>query len=172
MHIPPYYKKRTWQSFFLGVLAGVIIGYLFFLFVYGKHTERWIEENMEIRTELKQVKQENDLLKQDKENLNEKHEEKLTIQSFEINLSNAKDLELDRFTEYELIEKIEDELNPVIGRNIASVSEQRDLLIRTIENQTYHVRDINYSVKISHLTVAPILVVTVEVTVETGGATL
>ncbi|MFC0015643.1 MULTISPECIES: sporulation membrane protein YtrI [Allobacillus] len=172
MHIPPYYKKRTWQSFFLGVLAGVIIGYLFFLFVYGKHTERWIEENMEIRTELKQVKQENDLLKQDKENLNEEHEEKLTIQSFEINLSNAKDLELDRFTEYELIEKIEDELNPVIGRNIASVSEQRDLLIRTIENQTYHVRDINYSVKISHLTVAPILVVTVEVTVETGGATL
>ena len=57
MHIPPYYKKRTWQSFFLGVLAGVIVGYIFFLFVYGKHTERWIEENMEIRTELKQVKQ-------------------------------------------------------------------------------------------------------------------
>ena len=171
-HIPPYYKKRTWQSFFLGVLAGVIVGYIFFLFVYGKHTERWIEENMEIRTELKQVKQENDLLKQDKENLNEEHEEKLTIQSFEINLDNAEELELDRFTEYELTERIEDELNPVIGRNIASVSDQRDLLIRTIENQTYHVRDIDYSVTISHLTVAPILVITVEVQVETGGATL
>lgn len=144
----------------------------FFLFVYGKHTERWIEENMEIRTELKQVKQENDLLKQDKENLNEEHEEKLTIQSFEINLDNAEELELDRFTEYELTERIEDELNPVIGRNIASVSDQRDLLIRTIENQTYHVRDIDYSVTISHLTVAPILVITVEVQVETGGATL
>lgn len=171
MHIPPYYKKRSFQSFFLGVLTGVVIGYLFFLFVYGEHTERWIEENMEVRDELQKISQENDLLKQDKEHLSEENEERISVQSIEVELENAKQLDLDRFTEYELTDLVIQELNTIVGRNISSVSEQRDLLVRTIEHKTYTVRNINYSLEVTHLTISPILLITVEIHLETGGST-
>lgn len=82
MHIPPYYKKRTWQSFFLGVFGWCHCRLYLFFICLRKTYRTLVEKTWKFRTELKQVKQENDLLKQDKENLNEEHEEKLTIQSF------------------------------------------------------------------------------------------
>ncbi|WP_017186302.1 sporulation membrane protein YtrI [Alkalibacillus haloalkaliphilus] len=163
MHIPPFYKKTTWQAFFIGILTGVVIGYMFFLYVYGQHTERWIEENLTLRNELNQVKQENELLKQDKDDLNRANEERLTIQDIELDWHNADELDLDRFTLHELNENVLQELQTVMGRNIQSVSDQRELLIRTIENKLYNIRDIRYQLEVHHITISTTLIITVKV---------
>ncbi|WP_188206412.1 sporulation membrane protein YtrI [Alkalibacillus aidingensis] len=159
MHIPPFYKKTTWQAFYIGILTGVVIGYLFFLYVYGQHTERWIEENLTLRNELNQVQQENELLKQDKDDLNKANEQRLTVQDIEIEWENADDLDLDRFTMHELNERVQDELQTVMGRNIESISEQRDFLIRSVENKVYNVRDIDYELEVHHITISPTLII-------------
>ncbi|MGM8215602.1 sporulation membrane protein YtrI [Bacillaceae bacterium W0354] len=163
MHIPPYFKKRTWQFFFIGVIVGAVIGYLFFLYVYGEHTERWIEENLSLRDELREVEKANDLLKRDQDNLSRESEKKLTIQETKIEWLNASEQKIDRFTVYHLTELVEKELNPVIGRNIDAVSDQRDLLIRAIENKEYKISNLKYSVKVVYLTISTKLTISLEV---------
>ncbi|GAA0456235.1 sporulation membrane protein YtrI [Alkalibacillus silvisoli] len=162
MHIPPFYKKTKWQAFFIGILTGVVIGYMFFLYVYGQHTERWIEDNLAIRNELNQVQQENELLKQDKDDLNRANERRLTIQDIELEWSNSDEIDLDRFTLHELNENVLQELQTIMGRNIESVSEQRELLMRTIENKVYDIRDIQYELEVRHITISPTLIITID----------
>ncbi|MDQ0160183.1 sporulation membrane protein YtrI [Alkalibacillus salilacus] len=163
MHIPPYYKKASWQTFLIGVLTGVVIGYIFFLFVYGQHTERWIEENLSIRNELHELEQENELLKSDQSDLNEEAEQRVTVQKIEISWTNAEKLDLDRFTTHELKEILLDELESVVGQNIISLSEQRTLLLRTIENKTFNIRDVDYQLAVRHMTIGPTLILSIEV---------
>ncbi|GEL76860.1 sporulation membrane protein YtrI [Tenuibacillus multivorans] len=166
MHIPPYYKRPSWQAFFIGILVGVVIGYLFFLYVYGEHTERWIEENLTLRQEIKELEQDVELLRQDKDDINMERERRLTIQDVEVEFTNIEDLNLDRFTVIRLTDLVEDEVGTVAGRNIESVSDQRELLIRTIENKTFRVNDIQYQVKVDQLIIGPTLTVTLEISLQ------
>ncbi|MET3682635.1 gas vesicle protein [Alkalibacillus flavidus] len=163
MHIPPYYKKPTWQTFFIGVLTGVVVGYIFFLYVYGEHTERWIEDNLTIRQELQQIKQENKLLKDDQHDLSQQTEQRLTIQETDIEWTNAEQLDLDRFTTHELEEQLQAQLESIIGQNIESLSEQRTLLIQTIENKVFNIRDVKYQLTVRHMTIAPTLIMSLEI---------
>ncbi|NGP45035.1 hypothetical protein G4V62_08715 [Bacillaceae bacterium SIJ1] len=39
MHIPPYYKKPTWQQFLAGAALGALAGWIVFLFIYGEIQE-------------------------------------------------------------------------------------------------------------------------------------
>lgn len=163
MHIPPYYKKRTWQFFFIGIIVGVVIGYLFFLYVYGEHTERWIEENLALRDQLNETQKAYDLLKKDQDSISQESEKKLTIQQTQIEWLNVNEERIDRFTLYHLSQLVEEELNSVIGRNILSVAEQRDILIRAIENKQYKVNQLNYSIKVIYLTISTNLTISLEV---------
>ncbi len=49
MHIPPYYKRPSFQRFFAGICIGTIIGYLIFIYMFGELQEKWIEENLALR---------------------------------------------------------------------------------------------------------------------------
>ncbi|WP_134338495.1 sporulation membrane protein YtrI [Filobacillus milosensis] len=168
MHIPPYYKKPSWQAFFIGVLVGVVIGYLFFLYLYGEHTERWIEENLTLEKELKEVNKEYELLKKDTDQLSEENQKKLTIQDVEVKLLNAKQLKLDRFTTLHLTDLIEDEIGTVMGQNIESVHGQRELLKRTLENKIFKVNNITYNVEIVELTIYTTLYVSVNIKIQSS----
>ncbi|PKR79277.1 hypothetical protein CEY16_05925 [Halalkalibacillus sediminis] len=163
MHFPPYYKKKTWQAFFIGIFAGTIIGYMIFIYMYGVHTERWIEENLTLRNELSEVQNENELLKQDKDDLSEENEKKFTIQKVEIEWLNATELKLDRITLLRLNEKVQAQVQPVIGRSIQSVHDQKELLIRTIENKTYPLNDINYQMEVVHMTLSTTMTISLNI---------
>ncbi|WP_143063825.1 sporulation membrane protein YtrI [Piscibacillus halophilus] len=165
MHIPPYYKRPKWQAFFIGVIVGTMVGYLFFLYIYGEHTERWIEENLTLRQELKDLENDFELLKKDSD---DQSEQLLRIQDVEIELSNTEQVKLDRFTTIRLTSLIEDEIGEVVGDHIESVNEQRDLLIRTIENKNFRVNQIQYQVKVVFLSIGPTLDVTLEVRVQSS----
>ncbi|WP_027964262.1 sporulation membrane protein YtrI [Halalkalibacillus halophilus] len=168
MHLPPLHKKKNWQRVFIGFIFGVMCGYMIFLYMYGVHTERWIESNLEVREQLHKVEQENELLKRDQDDFNKESEEKLTIQSIEVEWLNEEDLGLDRFTTRALEESIHQELNSIMGQNIASVSEQRLILIRAIENKLYTVRDLNYTLTIDHITIAPTLILSINIAVDSS----
>ncbi|MGP4071264.1 sporulation membrane protein YtrI [Piscibacillus sp. B03] len=165
MHIPPYYKKPKWQAFFIGVIAGTMVGYLFFLYIYGEHTERWIEENLTLRQELKDLEQDYELLKKDTD---DQSDQLLRIKDVEIELVNVDQLKLDRFTTLRLTALIEDEIGAVVGNQIESVGEQRDLLVRTIENKSFKVNQINYQVKVVYLTIGPTLDVALEIRIQSS----
>ncbi|MFD2639858.1 sporulation membrane protein YtrI [Piscibacillus salipiscarius] len=168
MHIPPYYKKPKWQAFFVGIIVGTMVGYLFFLYIYGEHTERWIEENLTLRKELRNLEQDYELLKKDTDDLSKQSEQLLRIKDVEIELLNIDQLKLDRFTTLRLTALIEDEIGAVVGNNISSVSEQRDLLVRTIENKTFKVNQIQYQVKVIYLTIGPTLDVSLEISIQSS----
>ncbi|RPF55363.1 sporulation membrane protein YtrI [Aquisalibacillus elongatus] len=168
MHIPPYYKKPKWQAFFLGVLAGGIIGYIVFLYMFGEHTERWIEENLTLRQDLRQLENDYELIKEETDDLNKQNEQRLNIRDVEIEFVNIEQMRLDRFTSLRLTALVEDEISTVIGRNIESVGEQHELLIRTIENKNFRVNDINYQVKVTLLVIGPTLDISLEIKVQTS----
>src|SRR5690625_83853 len=168
MHIPPYYKQRKWQFFFVGTAVGAVIGYLSFLYVYGEHTERWIEENLALRNELREVQKTNELLLQDQDDMSKESQRRMQVQQIEIEWLNIEDVKIDRFTIYHLNNLVEDELNPIIGSQVEDVAEQRELVIRAIENKVYQVNQINYSVKVVYLTIAPKLIISLEISQESG----
>lgn len=142
-----------------------MVGYLFFLYIYGEHTERWIEENLTLRQELKDLEQDYELLKKDTD---DQSDQLLRIKDVEIELVNVEQLKLDRFTTLRLTALIEDEIGAVVGNQIESVGEQRDLLVRTIENKSFKVNQINYQVKVVYLTIGPTLDVALEIRIQSS----
>ncbi|MCP8617107.1 sporulation membrane protein YtrI [Salirhabdus salicampi] len=159
MNFPPYYKERSFQLFFIGVLTGGVIAYILFLYMYGSLTERWIEENLELRAKVNSLEE---VLENDRQE-DEKHDrEVLLVQEVNVELVNEQALRIDRFVSLQLKELVEEELRPLIGSKIESLSENRSLIFSSIENKMFHVENTSYKAKITHLTIAPKMLVSVE----------
>src|SRR5690625_1235380 len=151
MHIPPYHKKRSVQIFFLGMFLGSIIAYALLAYMYGKMYENVITENIQLHSNLMEIEKRNEALLADKENLEE--ERSLTIQSVDIQFSNEENLRIDRLISHQLEDLIKSEVNQVIGREIDSVAENDDLLIRLIENKTFTIDDFSYQFEVEKLSI-------------------
>jgi hypothetical protein len=155
MHIPPYYKRRGFQYFFVGILVGIILSYLFFLYIEGQLTERWIEQNVSLRKDVVNLQNQiNELLK-DRENLSKEKEKKLTVQDINVTISNAEQLKLDKFFIYELTSQIKNELIELIGNSVDSLAENRTLIRSTIENKVIKIDKFTYRSDLTELIIAP-----------------
>jgi len=154
MHIPPYHKKESWQRFFIGMFFGGIIAYCIFIYMYGSMYERLVEQNLNLQSELTELEKQNEVLLQDKKDLDEKSKESYTIDSIEINITNKKQLRLERLIVHQLEEMIKQEINHIIGQDISVVAENDQLLLSTIENKTFSIDDLNYYFEIQQLTIA------------------
>lgn len=160
MHIPPYHRNRNWQRFFIGAFFGGIIAYCILLFMYGSMYEDLYEENLTLRTELEELKNQNDALLQAKEDSEEEERAKLKISKIDINISNAEDLLLDRLIVHELESMIKQDLNHVIGQDVQVLSESSNLLISAIENKSYSIDNFTYNFEITQLTISQTLKLT------------
>ncbi|KGP73621.1 sporulation membrane protein YtrI [Pontibacillus yanchengensis] len=158
MHIPPYYKKRNWQRFLAGVFLGGIIAYAVFLFMYGTYVERWIKENMQLREDINDLQDQYSMLREDKNELDEKQKEKIRIHSVEIIFLNEKKLlsqhTIDRLTIYKLRELTKDQLPDLVGKSITSLSENVTLLYTSIENKRYKIDDLLYELKVERVVIS------------------
>ncbi len=154
MHIPPYYKRRGTQYFFVGMLVGAILAYLFFLYINGNLTERWIEQTVELRSEIVQLEDRINGLTKDKENLSKENKEMLTVQEINIEISNKEQLKLDSIEAVELTARIQKELSPLIGNSIESLSENRSLIYSTLENKSFQMNNFSYQPSITELIIA------------------
>ncbi|QHE53240.1 sporulation membrane protein YtrI [Pontibacillus sp. HMF3514] len=167
MHIPPYYKKAGWQKFFAGMFIGGVIAYAIFLFMYGTHFENWIEENLMLRDEIRDLKDRAESLNKDKEELNEKRKEHLVVQSVEIVFLNESKLLsqnlTDRLSIYKLRELAKEQIHDVIGKDVSSVADNEHLIIKSLESKIYRVDEFTYELEVERLIISPKLTVSLQI---------
>lgn len=162
MHIPPYYKKESWQRFFIGAFAGAIIAYVIFIYMYGSMYEKIYEQNIDLQSQVNELKKQNDALLEDNEDLDEKSQEPVAVNSIEIEIINDKELHLDRLIVLQLEEMIKDEISHVIGQELSTVAKSVKLLSSTIENKKFPVEDFSYYFEIKELIISQTINITVE----------
>jgi len=154
MHIPPYHKKAGWQRFFAGVFFGGIIAYFILLYMYGTMYEELIAENLALTSELSDLKLQNQALLSDKEDLTEKSQQPLTVSTIEVTIENNEQIKMDLLIEQQLEDMLKEEINHLIGQEIAIVTKSDQLLISTIENKRFTVDEITYFFDVRVLTIA------------------
>ncbi|WP_407269170.1 sporulation membrane protein YtrI [Radiobacillus sp. PE A8.2] len=157
MHIPPYYKRASWQRFFVGTVVGAIVAYCVFVYMYGEFHERWVEENLELRSDYNDLKLNYDSLQESKQQLDEEAKKKITIETITISIDNKKQLKLDNdsLTAHQLVEQMKQQISDVIGRDILSLSENYKLLEAAIQNKIYKVDEFMYEASVTHLFIVP-----------------
>lgn len=154
MHIPPYYKKKSWQHFIIGICTGVLVAYSIFIFMHGSMYEQLYENNLELQSQVNELKSHNDSLLKDKKESVAKSKAKLTIDRIEILITNQEELKLDRLIIHQLDKMIKQEINHLIGQDIKIVSESDQLLLSTIENKSFSVDDFTYFFEVERLTIS------------------
>ncbi|WP_042146356.1 sporulation membrane protein YtrI [Paucisalibacillus sp. EB02] len=155
MHIPRYYRKPGWQRFLVGIFFGGLISYWVVLFMYGTMYERLLEENSKIQEKLNDAENKILALEKDKEDLNEKSKQKITIEEIDLVILNAKDLKIDKLLLHQLEGLVKEEIDDIIGRNIESIADSDSLLFSSIENKTFKVDDFTYYFEIERLIISP-----------------
>ncbi|MBU8905167.1 sporulation membrane protein YtrI [Desertibacillus haloalkaliphilus] len=151
MRIPPYYQHPGWQRFLAGVVIGMLIGWLFFLYHFGHVHEKLVIEIRKQQMTIENQKKDIETLRSDQRRLNEENQKKLTIQDIEIEFTNERKLRLNELTLYELRQKAIDELNFLKNKDIETVAETKDLMIRTIENKVFEIEDSRYQLNVEEL---------------------
>jgi hypothetical protein len=150
MHIPPYHKKKTWQRFFAGSLVGGIIAYIIFIFMYGTMYENQLKENLELTSQVNDLKNQNEALLKDTENL----KAPVTVSVIDITIENAEEISLDSLVVPKLEELVKDEISHITGQSVSIVDEIDQLLISAIENKEYTIDDLRYQFTVRKLTIS------------------
>jgi cell division protein FtsB len=148
MRVPPYHQKPGWQRFFAGVVIGALISWFVFLFQFGVLQDKQIQKISEQELEISDLKKSKEILIEDAKKLNEENKSKLKIQDFEIVFANRKKVELSSLDLHHMKTAVLEDLNSLIGQDIQSLSKNKDLLFRTIENRLYEMDDKTYKLKI------------------------
>lgn len=166
MHIPPVYKRPSWQRFLIGVVVGVVVAYVIMLFMYGTIYEQIVQENSELRASNKELTNFNDALLEDKEEAEEQEAKPYTIEQIDIMIENEKELRLDRLATHQLEELITDEIDIIIGKSVQSTAENNELLIAAIENKTFKIDGFSYSFEVSRFILYSTAKITLKATLE------
>ncbi|RYG74899.1 hypothetical protein EU245_01590 [Lentibacillus lipolyticus] len=161
MHIPPYYKKSTWQRFLAGAFAGSIIAYLIFVYMYGSMYGQLLEENRELKSEVSELKNRNEALLDDNKDLDEKSKQEAKVDSIDITITNPDDLP-DRLIIHELEELMKDEINHIVGKNVSTIAESDGLLESTIENKEISIDDFQFKFVVQKLIITETVKLSVE----------
>ncbi|WP_067730505.1 sporulation membrane protein YtrI [Oceanobacillus damuensis] len=156
MHVPPYHKQPTWQRFFAGAFFGAFVSYFILIYMYGTMYENLLAENMEMTSQINDLKDQNEALLQDKEDLSEKSREPLTVSTIIIRIAEAEgeSLKMDRLIELQLEEMIKEEINHLVGQEIAIISKSDRLLLSAIENRGFTIEDVTYYFEVKKLTIS------------------
>jgi len=148
MRIPPLYQQPGWQRFFAGVFIGALISWFVFLFQYGVLQEQQVQMITKQQGTIKNLEDYRDTLIENEAKLNEENKKKLIIQDFKIDIINYKKFKLAPLTRHSLTDSVTKELNHLITMDIESVSKNKELLKKAIENKWYKIDDKNYKLQV------------------------
>ncbi|MFS0865255.1 sporulation membrane protein YtrI [Fredinandcohnia sp. 179-A 10B2 NHS] len=146
MRIPPLYEKPGWQRFFAGVAVGALISWFVFLFQFGVLQEKQIQLLTKQQSKINDLEDRNNTLIEDYEKLNEENKSKLKIQDFKVEFANQKKYDLGKLNLHILSDAVMQNLNHLIGKDIESVSKNKELLRQAIEKE-YKLDDKVYRLK-------------------------
>lgn len=156
MHIPPYYKKKSWQRFLVGTFFGAVIGYCILLYMYGSMYEDLLGQNIELQSQVKELK-----LLQDKED-DQKPKESYTVNRIEISITNEEELKLDKLLKQQLEDLILEEIDHIIGQDVRVIAGSDKLLESTIENKDFTIDDLTYTFSMHKLIIGKTVKLTLE----------
>lgn len=162
MHVSPYHKQKSWQRFFVGGFIGAIIAYAIFVYMHGSMYEKLYERNVQLKSEITELKSQNEALLQDKKDLDEKQNEKITVEEIEIQIENKEKLDIDRLLAHQIEEEIQETLKHVIGQEVTLVGSSDHLLISTLERQTIDIEETSYQFRVSRLIISEKIKITLE----------
>lgn len=145
--IPPYYRRTGYQRFFGGILIGFVGGWVFFLLNFGSLQEEYILQIKAQQIKINNLKNENDLLKEDQVKQNTENQKKLLVESITVNFMNdTNNEELDRLTMLHLENAIKSELKIVLQKDVESVASNRELLKQLLRNKEFTIDNNNYRI--------------------------
>ncbi len=148
MRVAPYHQKPGWQRFFAGIVIGALISWFVFLFQFGVLQDKQIQKISEQENDIIDLKKSNDILIDDAKKLNEENKNKLKIQDFDIVFANRKNVNLSSLDLHILKNSVTEVLNSLIGQDIQTLSKNKELLFRAIENRDFELDDKKYKLKI------------------------
>lgn len=149
MRIPPYYRMPDWQRFLAGIVIGILIGFSFFMFLFGMAQERQMNTIREQASQIKTLEEHKKALLEDEEQKNADLQKKLTIQEIDVSIEGR----IDKVSKYELRQKVIEELRSLIGNDIESVAVNKELIYKSIEHKPFVIDDITYRFKIQDLVI-------------------
>ncbi|MGP4078275.1 sporulation membrane protein YtrI [Pseudalkalibacillus sp. R45] len=148
MRIPPLHRRKGYQRFFAGIVIGFIIGWFFFLLSYGGLQDFYMTEIDRRDEEIRGLNDEFKHFKQDYEEKNKENEKKLRIQEIKVSFLNREQAGLKGLHLIELENAVKTELHDVLTKDIESVGQNANLLIRTLENKNFLIGKEEYNVKV------------------------
>jgi mannitol-specific phosphotransferase system IIBC component len=149
MRIPPYYKDPNWQRFLAGVMLGTIIGWLIFLYLYGNTLNRQTIELRNKEAEIKDLKKDiEEIWKKDYEECNKENQRLLKVQEIKINLDHSNKISM--LTVQKLQQQAKDYLRDLIKKDIETVANNKEYIMKTIEEKTFTIDDDNYQLRVQH----------------------
>lgn len=148
MRIPSHYQNPGWQRFFAGAAMGAIVSWLVFLFLFGVLQEGQVKLIKEQQDKLNDLNHRYNILIEDHEKLNEQTKNKLKIQDFKVEIINYEKFMLDSLSKHNLIDAVVKDLNHLIAKDTKSVSENKELLQKAIENKVYELDEKKYRLRI------------------------
>jgi len=153
MRVPPYYKDRSWQRFFVGLALGGVVSWLLFLYMHGILQER---QTMLIKTqqdEIQDLKDDIIIWQEEFKNLNKENIEKLLVQNITVKISNFKRYNLDLLSVAQTEEAVVEDLKTLKAKDIETVYKNKDLIKRVIENRLVTINGKKYRLEVDELIV-------------------
>jgi len=163
MKAPPERISPRWSIFFVGVFFGAVISWLFFMYNYGITEEQQVRNLAEMQGQIDDLKRYNAVLTEDREKLNIENKKNLTVQEIEIRLTNTEQYKVNKFTSFQLIKDVKNDLSHLLTQDIRSVARNKELLRRAIENKVYQKDDKRFKLEIQTIYFDTVLEITLKI---------
>lgn len=153
-----------WQRFFSGVVVGIVIGWLFFISLYGIAQENQINKITKLQDEKKSLMNDKNILLEEEKKKNSELQKKLTIQDIKVTIKDKNGgPKLEQIVKFQLKNKIEEQIHSLISSDIESVATNKLLIYRAIEGHTFAIDDKKYQLKIESIVIYTTLELTVKI---------
>lgn len=163
MKAPPERLSHAWAKFFVGIFFGFIISWLVFIYFYGVTEEEQVKQISELKMLNKDYLRDKNIFVENMERLNKENKRKLTVQDIKVSIINYNQYNLNKFTQHQLVEDVKNDLSHLLTQDIKSVSQNRELLRRAIENKVYIKDDRRFKLEIDTIYFDTVLEITLKI---------
>jgi hypothetical protein len=149
MRIPPYYQKGSWQRFFAGAVVGGILSWIIFVYMFGIYQDIQITYITKQSKQIEDLKDDIKIWQEDYTKLNEENQKGLTLQEINVKLVNAEKYKFnDSIRKLQLESEARKDINHLIAKEISTIYENQELIIKAIENKTITIDGKHYQLEV------------------------
>ncbi|MFB7139860.1 sporulation membrane protein YtrI [Gottfriedia sp. NPDC056225] len=163
MKAPPERLSQAWAKFFVGIFFGFIISWLVFIYMYGVTEEEQVKQISELKMLNNEYLRDKNIFFENMERMNKENKRKLTVQEIKVTILNSKQYNLNEFTTLQLVNDVKNDLSNLLTQDIKSVSQNRELLRRAIENKVYIKDDRRFKLEIDTIYFDTVLEITLKI---------